>query len=108
MGGNAMNDTPTPETDRIMENILLAIDADNTGQSSDYREEARREIAGLERELADARAQRDSLATICGELIASVRVNAMRGTFREATVEQIDGWLKPWVDKLAVEKGEQP
>ena len=52
-----MNDTPTPKTDRIMENILIAIDADNTGQSSQHREEARREIEQIERELAEARGQ---------------------------------------------------
>jgi hypothetical protein len=63
-------------------------------------------LAGeLERELTEARAQRDALAMSYGELIAAVRVNTRRGTFREATVEQIDEWLKPWVDKLAV-KGE--
>jgi hypothetical protein len=59
----------------------------------------------LERELAEAREQRDRLALICGELIAAVRINSMRDTFCEATREQIEIWLKQWVDKLAAAKG---
>jgi hypothetical protein len=92
-----MNDTPTPRTDAALngnkDGVLGAV-----GRLIDHAEL-------LERERAEARAQRDALAMSYGELIAAVRVNAMRGTFREATVEQIDGWLKPWVDKLAA-KGE--
>jgi uncharacterized DUF497 family protein len=59
----------------------------------------------LKRELAIARVQRDRLAVICGELIAAVRVNSMRDTFREATVEQIEEWLDQWVSRLAAVKG---
>jgi hypothetical protein len=66
------------------------------------------QIHNLRRELAEARDQRDRLAVICGELIAAVRINSMRDTFREATCEQIDQWLKQWVDKLAAVKGEEP
>jgi len=62
----------------------------------------------LERELAEAREQRDRLAVICGELIAAVRINSMRDTFREATHDQIEEWLKQWVDKLAAVKGGTP
>jgi hypothetical protein len=56
-------------------------------------------------ELAETRDQRDRLAVICGELIAAVRINSMRDTFREATPNQIEEWLKQWVDKLAAVKG---
>jgi hypothetical protein len=59
----------------------------------------------LESELAEAEKQRDRLALICGELIAAVRINSMRDTFREATPDQIEEWLKQWVDKLAAVKG---
>jgi len=52
--------------------------------------------------------QRDKLAVICGELIAAVRINSMRDTFREATPDQIEEWLKQWVDKLAAAKGGTP
>jgi len=54
------------------------------------------------------RMQRDRLALICGELIAAVRINSMRDTFCEATHEQIEIWLKQWVDKLAAAKGGTP
>jgi hypothetical protein len=63
-------------------------------------------LAQAERDFNEARAQRDALAMSYGELIAAVRVNAMRGTFREAAVEQVEEWIKPWVDKLAAVKGE--
>jgi len=59
----------------------------------------------LLRERDEARGQRDRLAVICGELIAAVRINSMRDTFCEATHEQIEIWLKQWVDKLAAAKG---
>jgi hypothetical protein len=59
----------------------------------------------LEGELASVTEQRDRLAVICGELIAAVRINSMRDTFREATPDQIEEWLKQWVDKLAAVKG---
>jgi hypothetical protein len=32
----------------------------------------------------------------------------MRDTFREATPDQIEEWLKQWVDKLAAVKGGTP
>jgi hydrogenase maturation factor len=59
----------------------------------------------LESELAEAKNQRDRLAVICGELIAAVRVNSMRDTFRGATHNQVEEWLKQWVDRLAAVKG---
>jgi uncharacterized coiled-coil DUF342 family protein len=55
--------------------------------------------------MLDTERQRDTLAVICGELIAAVRVNSMRDTFREATHNQIEEWLKQWVDRLAAVKG---
>jgi hypothetical protein len=55
--------------------------------------------------MTEAEKQRDRLAVICGELIAAVRINSMHDTFREATREQIEIWLKQWVDKLAAVKG---
>jgi len=58
--------------------------------------------------MTEAEKQRDRLAVICGELIAAVRINSMRDTFREANREQIEIWLKQWVDKLAAVKGGTP
>lgn len=47
----------------------------------------------LEREL-------DEVKTLAGELIAMIRVNVMRDTFRDATIDQVDEHLKPWADKI--------
>lgn len=40
-------------------------------------------------------------AELAGEIIAMIRVNVMRDTFREATIEQVDEHLKPWIERLA-------
>jgi len=101
MGGDAMSEESLmPRRDAIW--------AKHDGLTPSLAAEMLALAGELERELAEARAQRDALAMSYGELIAAVRVNAMRDTFREASVEQVDEWLKPWVDKIAVEKGEQP
>jgi hypothetical protein len=42
----------------------------------------------------------EKAATLAGELIAMIRVNAMRGTFATATVEEIEDHLKPWIARL--------
>jgi predicted class III extradiol MEMO1 family dioxygenase len=101
-----MSDYLTTEVDAMIVADMHHLEDDESCPASVYWRMA--ELARhLERELADAMEQRDALATICGELIAAVRLNAMRDTFREATVDQIDEWLARWVDKLAAVKGEQ-
>jgi hypothetical protein len=50
-------------------------------------------VESLERE-------RDKMKTAAGELIAMIRVNVMRDTFRDATIEQVDEHLKPWIEKV--------
>lgn len=37
---------------------------------------------------------------LAAELIAMIRINVMRDTFREATIEQVDEHLKPWIKRL--------
>jgi hypothetical protein len=59
----------------------------------------------LERELAEARAQRDRLETIAGELIAIMRINVLRGTLQKVNIVQLDEYLKPWREKIAAVKG---
>ena len=49
----------TPRMQRIVENIAIAISADNREQSISHREEAEREIEQLERELNQMRQERD-------------------------------------------------
>lgn len=51
---------------------------------------------------ARAQVDRDAYRIVVGELIAAIRVNAMRGTFATATVEDVDQWLKQWTDKLTL------
>lgn len=74
----------TPETDAVWEDV-----------NQNILEHARR----LERE-------RDRYQRICGELIAAIRINTMRGTFSSATIEDVDEWLKQWTDKLAPQNPE--
>jgi hypothetical protein len=42
----------------------------------------------------------NDLHTLAGELIAAIRMNTMRGTWVNATTEQVDEWLKPFVERL--------
>jgi hypothetical protein len=42
----------------------------------------------------------EKAATLAGELIAMIRVNALRGTFATATVEEIEEHMKPWIARL--------
>jgi hypothetical protein len=44
--------------------------------------------------------ERDSARILAGELIAAIRLNAMRGTFAAATFEQLEEWLVPYVARL--------
>lgn len=48
--------------------------------------------------------QRDEAATLAGELIAAIRINAMRGTFATAAPEQVDEWLQPFIQRLNTTK----
>lgn len=69
-------------------------------QAADEIDRLRRELAEEMGFRGDAHEQRDKLATLAGELIAMVRVNAMRGATCRATDMEIDAALKPWVDRL--------
>ena len=42
----------------------------------------------------------DAARTLAGELIAAIRINAMRETFATATPEQVYEWLKPYILRL--------
>jgi hypothetical protein len=52
--------------------------------------------------------QRDRAVMLAGELVAIIRVNAMRGTWSEANAEQVDEFLVPWIAKLRVAQGHSP
>ena len=51
----------TPRTDRILDNLAVAMTADTQEQSKAHSEEACREIEQLETELAAVTAERDAL-----------------------------------------------
>jgi hypothetical protein len=110
-----MSDRPTPRTDAVRFRVG---ESDHWAVHEVYAKQLERELAearawsskladladDLRADLQEEREQRDRLAVIAGELIAAVRVNSMLDTFREATTEQIDEWLKPWVSRLAAIK----
>ena len=50
----------------------------------------------------------DKAVALAGELVAIIRVNAMRGTWAGATPEQVDEFIAPWVEKLRVAQGHPP
>jgi len=52
--------------------------------------------------------QRDAAVMLAGELVAIIRVNAMRGTWSEVTPEQVDEFLVPWIAKLRTVQGHSP
>lgn len=54
----------------------------------------------LHRELAEARAQRDALAVLAGELIAAIRINSLNRSASYASFAQIDAYLHPFETRL--------
>jgi hypothetical protein len=77
---------------KLRRELAEAIETAHVNERSSHR---------FARELAEARAQRDKLAGLAGELIAMIRINVMRGTFAACTTEQIEEHLKPWIARLA-------
>jgi hypothetical protein len=49
----------------------------------------------------DAREKAKQLAMFAGDLLADVRVNAIYGTFAQATEDQIEAWVKERAERLA-------
>lgn len=56
--------------------------------------------------LCEAREKLERATRLAGELIATIRVNAMRGTFATATVEQIEEFIAPRIEQLKAIEGE--
>jgi len=59
----------------------------------------------LQTELAAVTEQRDKYRDIASELIAMIRINVMRDTFKTATTEQVNEYLKQWIERIAAVKG---
>jgi hypothetical protein len=93
------NESDTPETDAHWAPI------DGSAFASGHA--GRKLMEKLERERDEARMERDALQTVAGELIAMIRVNVMRDTFREATIEQVDAHLRPWAKRIASVKADE-
>ena len=69
-------------------------DAQNQAHNANLRaDRAKRERDAIGTEL-------DAARTLAGELIAAIRINAMRETFATATPEQVYEWLKPYILRL--------
>jgi hypothetical protein len=51
-------------------------------------------------ELKEARSERDRMRTLAGELIAAIRINFLRGTLKGGTEEQLEDFLKQFIDRL--------
>ena len=45
--------------------------------------------------------EKESAASLAAELIAIIRVNTLRRTWADATIEQVDEFLVPWIERLA-------
>jgi len=66
---------------------------------SDYRQADTDSIRALHAR-NEARAQRDALAVLAGELIAAIRVNYQYRGYAAATTEQIDAYIQPFETSL--------
>lgn len=57
-------------------------------------------MTDLESAIRDLVGERRDAVNLAARLVAAVRVNALRGTFLEATYEQVDAWLEPFITTL--------
>lgn len=76
-------------------------------QLTNQLEEVRNEAYNANLRAERAKRERDAIAhdldqarTLAGELIAAIRINALRGTFATATPEQIEDWLHYFIALL--------
>lgn len=56
--------------------------------------------------LCEAREKLERATRLAGELIATIRVNALRGTFATATFEEIEEFIAPRIEQLKAIEGE--
>ena len=89
-------DTDEPDHDAYTERMLDRADYLRTERKDREWEQSQRPQDGRICDHEDANKYR----VIAGELIAAIRVNVLRGTFATATIEQVDEWLKPWIDRM--------
>jgi hypothetical protein len=66
---------------------------------SDYRQADTDSIRALHAR-NEARAQRDALAVLAGELIAAIRINSLNRSASYASFAQIDAYLHPFETRL--------
>jgi len=86
------------ENERLTRELADAIrERDNA--LSDYRQADTDSIRALY-ERNEARAQRNTLAVLAGELIAAFRINYQYRRLTTATTEQIDTYLHPYEVRL--------
>lgn len=56
-------------------------------------------IAELHKTIATLTTQRDRYNLLFSEIIAMMRVNLMRDTFKNCTIEELDAHLEPWIQR---------
>jgi hypothetical protein len=96
---HSWSDTSIYDGDRCVCRLSIYDKATEKNQQVlEERMDAEARLIASAPELADTN---EKLIRVVGEIIAAVRVNSLRDTFKEATPEQIDTWLQPWVDQLA-------
>jgi len=100
-----MNNTPTPRTDANDLGWQFHEQYDYFDSLSDDPIQWVDFARILETELAAVTEQRDKYRDIASELIAMIRINVIRDTFKIATTEQVDEHLKPWIARIAAVKG---
>ena len=73
---------------------------ETTGDLCDPVENRKEIMEQIRQSLASSPCSAADALTLAGELIAMIRVNVYRGSFKECTPEQIDEHLKPWEKRL--------
>lgn len=69
-------------------------------QRDALRREGQTKVTAMAHRIAQIEQQREALAKLAGEMIAMIQVNVAQGTFQNATIEQVNEHLKPWIDRL--------
>jgi hypothetical protein len=63
------------------------------------RQKYEKNIDELQRKVATLSTQRDRYNLLFSEIIAMIRVNVMRDTFKNCTIEDLEAHLEPWIKR---------
>jgi hypothetical protein len=65
----------------------------------DLRIKHEKTIAELHKTIATLTTQRDRYNLLFSEIIAMIRVNVMRDTFKNCTIQDLEAHLEPWIKR---------